>query len=165
MAYFRLHPQLLRRRVSAGEMEDDTMETLIAMLGERFPSVVGERVQKKPSVFFFWFVFYGSGRERTFWRKSVFRSFRCTGPQRCKGERFKPPSLARRVPFVYLSCGGSGSAAPGERSIRVAFGLGSMLVSAVGRSVTQLGPLRNCTHVLGGNLLGTCVRERKKMQQ
>eukprot|EP00904_Undaria_pinnatifida_P014018 jgi/Undpi1/9747/HiC_scaffold_27.g12203.m1 len=33
--------ELLRKRVSTGEVEDDALEALIAMLGERFPSVVG----------------------------------------------------------------------------------------------------------------------------
>lgn len=37
----RYSPQL-RRKVRAGDVGDDTLETLIAILAERFPSVVGE---------------------------------------------------------------------------------------------------------------------------
>lgn len=34
--------QLLRQRARSGEVDEDTLEVLIAALAERFPSVVGE---------------------------------------------------------------------------------------------------------------------------
>lgn len=34
---------MLRQRAKSGEVDEDTLEVLIAALAERFPSVVGEK--------------------------------------------------------------------------------------------------------------------------
>lgn len=99
VVYFRLHSQLLRRRVSVGDVEDDTLEALIAMLGERFPSVVGERSSKKPGVFF---SFYNSDIYGSLLAKGVARGVRgitAAPPSPWRGPIAFYPAVAAVVQF------------------------------------------------------------------